>query len=84
MSKGEILRAIEEQQTGIRLLECTIIPEDKKEEMITNANIAIEAMMYYLLHQRRRAGSPDFLSRGRNARFSGVFSFQSIVLRQNI
>lgn len=25
------------------------------------------------LHQRRRAGSPDFLSRGRNARFSGVF-----------
>ena len=50
MSKGEILRAIEEQQTGIRLLECTIFPEDKKEEMITNANIAIEAMMYYLFH----------------------------------
>ena len=43
-----------------------------------------EKMGIEWFHQRRRAGSPDFLSRGRNARFRGVFSFQSSVIRQNI
>ena len=53
----------------------------KNEDPVTLSDF-LEGMKKF--HERRRAGSPDFLSRGRNARFSGVFSFQSIVIRQNI